>query len=541
MVQARAIQKFSEWMAVASAVFITLAASASSASAERARPYELLSPKADAIAESTTLDCPKGMNDAVFTRLLLEYPSVYHDPSKNLILWDLDSRITKAVFCQVGTTEYVSFLKDLETRAPKDQDAYYNLAKRLQAHWQTQYAIGLSKVQHQRTNKVTNDSRMLSLVATALGLFGKTSQVPTYFGIVKHLFPILVPMIATESTKLFNHYGMFDKKYPLSPAHVMNLPLPAENDQYDSFEVVRNLISASASVAGAQLAVQAVKYFEIGMDVGKASFNPVTILASVVVGQAVQEITTYEIDEYHYRTLLKSMLQHRDEIIRALQARDYMKMRTAADNFKTTTVMLSSFLDRESLNVWVDFDSTAHAAKSDPKWKTIVGAALEFYTNSTPEYFFPDAEYRKKEIQDASVKRDRMLEAIESAQDPISLQDVQLAIALKVLETGLDNVTYLTGEQKVQADLIAKGYPLYLESQSPVLADSPKAVNAYMTALETNKDTVLFNELLKGETHRNPTHLLLQAASFLRSLNQTALESTVDDLLSILYSSELLK
>lgn len=502
--------------------------------------YSVFAPKP--VAPPVSEDCPKGMNLSKFGQLVAQYPKVYNNKSAALEQWDLEDQVTNAVFCAVGAPEYLEYLKLINAVASTDKPAYYNLAKRLQAHWQTQYALAIAQIQAKRMNTISDDSMKLSLLVTALSLFTKnTAAVPTLFSVIRQFFPVLLPGAAVGSAELINKYGLFEGRYPLSPAHVMTFPLPSEASSYDWYDVEKNVGAAMLSVAGAEIATKIVGGVTEAITLGKVSFNPATILASFAVGYAVQAGSKVAIDQYQYHRLVKEYLTERDNVLRAMNNKDYMGMRTSADNFKKAAIFLSSFMDRPSLDVWVDFDSDVKSASGQVTWKKWLATDLMFYTGKTSEYLSPDEAYRKTKVLALAKDRDEKLETLQADEDPVSLQDVQMEIAMNIMAVTPDNTKLLSGEQEMQGKLISQGFSLYKQSLAPIVVSDEQAYKNYLTKLNQDRDTLLVQELQDGKVYKNPSHVLLQASAFIRSLNQPVLNSIGDDLLNIIFSGELFK
>jgi hypothetical protein len=538
--------KFAKLMVLMLALSLqcALACADDGAPTPQSRLYSLFAPKA--VAPAKTEDCPKDMTDSKFEKLLSQYPAIYHNKAQALEQWDLEDQITNAVFCSVGHgPSYLNYLSALEKVSSDDEQAYYNLAMRLQAHWQTQYALAISKVQQTRMQTVADDAQKLSLLVTGLSLLSKNaSQITTVFSVARQLFPILLPAAAVGSEKLIDRHGLLEGRYPVSPASVMKLKTGGENENYDWYDIKKNLISATLSVAGAQVANKVIGGLVDAIAIGKVSFNPATILASYAAGYAIQDASQYAIDDYQYHHLVRDLLAARDAVTEAINNHDYMGMRTSAENFKTTAIYLSSFLDQKSLNIWVDYDNTLKSINGDSILKNGLAADLEFYTGKTSEYLTPDASRRKELSLEARQKRDERLETLQAQEDPVSLQDVQMEIAMNVMSTGTDNKSLLTGEQKVQAEIIAQGFDLYKRSLAPVVTSSDQEQSLYknyLSKLTDDRDALLVQELMDGKINRNPSHILLQAAAFIHSLKQPVLNSISDDLLNIIFSGELFK
>jgi hypothetical protein len=504
--------------------------------------FSVLAPKT-VVAPSNT-DCPKTMSNALFDKLLVDYKAAYHDSSKALQQWDLADQVTNAVFCAVGTANYVIYLKSLDAVAPSDKNAYYDLANRLQSHWETQYALGLAKTQQSRMEKANDYSWTISVLGMGLGMFAKNpDQVSDIFSIVKKLFPVVLPAVAVGSTDLFNkytHFGMIDKQYPLSPAHVMTLPLPAENQNYDSYQIWKDVLSATASVGGAKVAVGITAGLADAIKVGKFSFNPVTIIASWGIGEAAEVSAEEIIDEIQYHRLLSALFQQRDQIEQAVKNKDELKIRTSATDFKNAAIMLSSFLDQPSLDAWVTYDKAVQT-KDDPKWKQYLGTAVQFYSGKHPEFLFPTKEDKLKSVTAASVERDKQLETIQADQDPRSLKDVEVAVTMNVLQQTPESATYLKGSQKEQADIITQGFNAMIASEKLTDDARESAYKTYISKLEENKYQEMSQDITQGQSMRNPTYVLLASAAYIQSLRDSALGSVSDDLLNIIYSGQMLQ
>jgi hypothetical protein len=457
------------------------------------------------------------ISEAEFSELLGSFQKAIHsgDPTSERYQknkWLHSERISDAVFCAARNSSYVSFLKKVQSLAieSSDSDAFLALAKDLQNEWETRYLLKLVSDQRRRMALASEGSQSLIVITLALGMFKQTQAVSMYFGLVRKLFPIVFPSVADLTAKALNESGLLDRKYPLSPAHVMtDLPLPTESQGYSAYDIFRDLSGATAATVGIRVASSVIDFLDVGATtIGGLGLNPVSIAAGIVIGETSQYLGEKTVDVLQLKLIENDLAREKEKINGSLANDDFNGVHAASSAFYKTVLKLSAFFDRATIDAWNSYQQGLLEAKTPHKipfiYETSSGHARQVFSQKL-----------------ARIAADR---------DSRAKQEVLTSMALHLLA---DDPNYWNIAQQdvryVAQDLVDDYYEHHKDQN----------FSSYVESRIRSQEQRLASDFQEMSIFADSQGAILQAIAFLKSQKSRYLSSTINDLTHVFAGGEI--
>jgi len=466
-----------------------------------------------AVAESK---CEVAMSPARLNVLLDLYAQAY---STKQSYWQISDQISDGLFCLGKSPEYVSDLKIVEDRAMgASAEPYLALSETLQNDWETRYLLKVTIGRRNRETLAAEGSNSLMLVTLTLGFFKVPTQISSYFGLFRQLIPVMIPGVATLTAKALNTRGLLDNAYPLAPAHVMtNIKIAQHASSVDTYDVLRTVTGATASVAGAQAATALITYCSIGaVTVGSLTFNPLTIAASLAVSQLAKYAGMKAVDEYEFVELKNELVREEEGIIASLANNDLKQAHSLSDDFYRTVVEMASSLDLKEIDAYNSYQKDVNEANAKRHIPLIDETSV---THAKTVYDKKDAK-------------------IEAARDPKAVDETQLFTVLSLIGDSPTQVASLSPELSARADAILDEYEGYRNTHGYAFGDH---YQEFIQSQIDNQDQELAQNFHEGNIIKDSQYLLLEAVAFLKQQNAPVLNGSKNELLHLLQTGLVLQ
>jgi hypothetical protein len=468
------------------------------------------------VPEVTESSCGAAMSSAQLNLLLDLYAQAY---STKQSYWQIADKISDGLFCLGKSPEYVSDLKILEARATGvDADPYLALSEALQNDWETKYLLKVTIGRRNRETLAAEGSNSLILVTLTLGFFNIPNQITNYFGLFRQLIPVTIPGAATFTAKALNTRGLLDDAYPLAPAHVMtNIKIAQHSSSVNTYEVLRTVTGATASVAGAEAATEFITFCSVGaVTLGSFTFNPLTIAASLAISQAAKYAGTKAVDEYEFIALKNDLAREEEGIIASIANNDLKQAHSLADDFYKTIVEMASALDLKEIDAYNSYQKGVNEANAKHHIPLIDETSAAHAKTV----------YDKKDAK------------IEAARDPKAVDASQLFTVLSLIGDSPTQVASLSPELSAKADAILDLYEGYRNTHGYAFGDHyPEFIQSQIDA----QDQQLAQNLHDGNIIKDSQYLLLEAVAFLKQQNAPVLNGSKNQLLHLLQTGLVLQ
>lgn len=243
-----------------------------------------------------------------------------------LAVWE--GRIRERVFSRPGSGRYVSDLQAISANAGRSPEAIYQLAMAMQRTWENRYALARAPARAARLETAATSGAVAGIAAgtaVAVALRVRPDQVPRLFSLARRALPVL-PLagagIATAGTQGWNLHRAHS--LPPAPAQIMDLGVREDQYHYDRGSDTSEIFALTASAGVAAL----------------ASFHPVALVGSVVIGVAIDQGT----EQWNSRRLRSRLTGAARLFQNARRSNDRAALFGAADAVTEATLPLVTYL-----------------------------------------------------------------------------------------------------------------------------------------------------------------------------------------------------
>jgi hypothetical protein len=517
-----------------------------------ARPTPLKPPLAD------TLLCLDPSDDreklTPFQSLVQDYISAYY--SGNLKdSFDLTDHISGRVFAHAGSIEYVQELQYIDAQSSRTPEAINALAMALQYHWMALYSVQVTSSQSGKilgldgstgsgdtTGRTTLGQRRAendhqgAKIGLAVGVavfsviaFFKPQSVPKWLSLVRQLMPVIGVTAGAGIARLTN--GYLEKGIPLSPAHIIRLGISLDDLYLDESTLTRDLAAYTVSAGVASTVYEILKAVQVISALNKGNplkINPLVLVLSTAASFAAEQTVIAGVESYQYGKLRDQIQGSLRQLDQGLATHDRVDVLKGAAMLVQTAINHYTFSDLRKNEALNDFVTALSVAKSD------FGAHAE----NDPRYI--------ERVNEITQELGDRLETIRDSQDPF--EDTQYAElkTLSALLVGGENAClagYAPGANDAAVEEAARmvevfrgNYPNWLRATENERLASPgeSTFHDYIQAQITMREKALAVQMRQGQISDHPRHVLLQAASVLRSSGQSFLKPQGDYLMTII-------
>jgi hypothetical protein len=481
------------------------------------------------VADQVCVDPSQGE----FAQQLRDYVAAYNADS-HLRRTLLASRIKKSVFANPGSPDYIEKLRYLDRQAASSPDALYDLAKSLQLQWEARYGLGLGERQSLRVNGGEKIGASVAIIALGVAVLKNPVNAPKYFRVVRWLLPIAGAAAGATVAEGLNYTGWLDGHMPISPAHVMHLGIDENDFRMDDDTVMKTLASIGAGFAATELtylilAARAARY--VNLAATPAKINPIVLVASIVIGIAIEQGVEYAIDEHQYSKFLGRVTDARDLVDLGMNSGEDTQVYTGADALLKGSSDLASYLNKPLIEAITEFNSSVADAAKD------TGVTDE--SKPTPEF----TTKLNSLTADFSEKVRRILFDRGNGID----EDYRAITVLNyLLNHDEDQIDKMGDDGKERAQVYVDGFHRWKEADENRRQMNlgqkqyDELFHGYISGLLEAKSKQLAAEFRSGNIPRNANRVLLLAASFLRSTGREYVEDQMNALLSIIARNDML-
>jgi hypothetical protein len=413
--------------------------------------------------------------------------------------------------------------------------AYFDLARKLQFHWESRYAAGIGQRAAQlRTNRDIGYKAGASLGMLALGvlLIKNPTKAPRYFRMVRHLLPVSGAIVGhTAGASLSATQVGGDA--PPGPAHIMRLGLPAHSEEgtYGEDQLYRDFISLSAGMAAGSIATELWIVVRgaraVNIATTPAKLHPLVLIGSLAVGLAVEEGVARGIEYWEEEGLRTEMRNALSRLDRSIRENDQAGVLVNGERFKRTVMNLALYM-----------------------WKPIIEASSEFQDEAisiSSEYSVDSREFAtrlERATRDYRAEVRSELSALDSYYDPAHENHVVLSYLRAHNSDAIRELSSATA--RTRATQIASSFEAWLtqnEYSEGICFDSCRRESEFQNYLDDyqfSTQSRLAREFRAGRGRSHPNHLLLQGAAVLSTVSygRDLLAPLADELLALVDNND---
>ena len=522
---------------------------------EHERQYDAEHPEAsratlpDPSATSSSLLPPPGFRNTV-----KRYLRLYRGTSP-LLRGVMVTRIKDALFNTAERPFYLSGLKYIDCQLSQDSEAIYDLARALQLHWEARFATGWGETRLSRTRAGAQIGVMsgtaLGIAAIGALMIARPQLAGRYFSLFRRMIPVgvqrlasgalatttaqnavqwgapLLPLLgfgigSVAGSQTVPSTSRLSASIPAAPAHVMHLGIASDDYAYDSDHVYNEILAATVSgvaVTYALNAIRAARYANAAAT--PAKLNPWVLLGSIALGVVVDYGAQAGVQHYEWSQFSGRELSARDQFLLGTRNHEPHSLFTGAAALVASAKNLAQWINRPILE----------ASQS-----------------------YADRLERAGGTRASSSEQDRLMnefrtqvnEALTEQEGTPEDEDYQLIQLLGFLqERNLDSLNHLNSQERDRVTRISRNFEAWLarqEARSGSSASSDERVQLlaqYAGNFRRATERRVARELEAGNIPRHADHVLLQAASLLRTYPNEATESFSDELLSLVARNQL--
>jgi len=481
--------------------------------------------------------------EADFSQLVQRYTDAYQretrSGSASRVLSTLYStQIRNHVFQHVDSLQnetYINELTYLDEVGVSHAPAVFDLARKLQFHWESRYAAGIGQRAAQlRTNRDIGFKAGASVGMLALGvlLIKNPAKAPRYFRMVRHLLPAsgAIAGRTAGASRSAIHVG---GDAPPGPAHIMRLGLPAHSEEpgYGEDQLYQDFISLSAGMAAGSIATELWLVVRgaraINVAATPAKLHPLVLIGSLAVGLAVEEGVARGIEYWEEEELRKEMRNALTQLDRSIRENDQAGLLVDGERFKRSVMNLAMYL-----------------------WKPIIEASSEFQEEAlsiSARYSVDSREFATRLERATRDYRDNVrseLSALDSYYDPAHENHVVLSYLRAHNSDAIRDLSSATA--RTRATQIASSFEAWLtqnEHSEGICFDGCRReaeFQNYLNDYQFSTQSRLAREFRADRGRSHPNHLLLQGAALLSTVSygRDLLAPLADELLALVDNND---
>ena len=479
--------------------------------------------------------------DAELSQLTRNYLDAYRKEdrtgAKSRLFSTLHStKIQQHLFAHVGTEFYITELQYLDSWSATDAPALFDLARKLQFHWEASYAAGIGQRASQRraaTDIGTKAGASMGMFALGVMLIKSPQNAPKYVRIVRHLLPLTGATIGNLSGRAWSSQSVLAGDAPPAPAHLMSLGLAAESEEktYDEDALFKDFVAISSGVAAGAAATELFVLLRaaraINLAATPAKINPLVLAGSLVVGLGVEYGVRAGIHQQEESTLRADITTTLATLDRAISEQDQAQVLVQGERFKRAILNLSLWMWKPVIELSQSFQEEA-------------ASLLERHSIDSPEFS------QRLESATRSYRQDLrwQLADYDNYYDSMLETHVILSYLRSHNQDAISQLT--TATARTRASLISSNFEAWIESQEDEKSQCfddctrERLFLEYLTDMQRAQQTRHAREFRKGTTRKHPTHVLLQGAAVLASAGYGTdlLSPLADELLALVDKNE---
>jgi|GEM_PF-5654154 len=479
--------------------------------------------------------------DGEMARLTRDYFDAYRKEdragSESRLFSTLHStKIQEHLFAHVGTENYITELQYLDSWSASDAPAVFDLARKLQFHWEASYAAGIGQRASQRraaTDIGTKAGASMGMLALGVMVIKSPQNAPKYFRVVRHLLPLTGATLGNLSGRAWSSQSALAGDAPPAPAHIMSLGLAAESEEktYDEDALFKDFVAISSGVAAGTAATELFMVLRaarvINIAATPAKINPLVLAGSLVIGLGVEYGVRAGIQHQEESALRTEIATTLAALDRAISEQDQAQVLIQGERFKRAILNLSLWL-----------------------WKPVIELSQSFQEEAADllaRYPLDSAEFsRRLESATRSYRQDLrwQLAKYDTYYDSMLETHVILNYLRSHNEEAIEQLA--TATARTRASLITSHFQAWLESreqeESQCFDDCTRErlFLQYLSDIQLSQQARQAREFRKGATRQHPTHALLQGAAVLASASygRALLSPLADELLALVDKNE---
>jgi len=309
--------------------------------------------------------------DGDYIKLLSKYFD-QHGAATPLMSGLTAKRIREHVFAHADSQreKYEAELRFLDRYSRISPEASYELARRLQLHWESEYGLSTLRVRNEAKSAATWGGGIVGLAVFGAMLWKSPQNAPKYFRLVRSLLPLggLVagPAGGSAYAALINH-----ERVPVAPAHLLRLGIPEtlDDQSFTNQDLYQDALATAASVVASSAFASSWAVVDGAIVLAgapiPAKVSPHVLIGSLVVGAAAYGVARPSLEAYERHTLIAEVRTRILALQSAMHSGDVYLRFDAADAFVASVLRLSAYLNLpvvQSIATYAEEEVTVGAA-----------------------------------------------------------------------------------------------------------------------------------------------------------------------------------
>lgn len=462
------------------------------------------------------------------------------------------NRIKNLLFDPKNFRFYEKWLKEIDSYSSKHPNAVASLAEQLQARWENKHIFQWEINNHDyvhNTREFANLGWGVGLVALLRNPVKATTDVngvARYFAVFnKILLPALGFTIAGKTIGIISS-ELSKKNVHTPPSLIMNFAVPREAtclSQLEETDANNDLIGQCTGAGAAWIVYAAgtVRAANLAAQAGTApaKIHPGVLIASIIVGVAVDSLTDYMLD-YAQESELQDNLHKAIVKAKKITHKSPLKDQMAITfEILKAAYVLEAYYDLEVLQHARDYQMAVKDAVSDMtplKGGESKEVADKFKADLTSKTKEADDKYLEKLIPLVVERAERVSDLFETHEikekfrlsshfNPVNPPEAFKGLSKKKLN-------YYTGEFFNFIDLSRKyGKPFIRKDASlKELVNDPVVRSAFIDHITFFEDIDLAAEAMTGNFRGNADDMLIQVAAFLKRKLYKGIDEHIDNI-----------
>ena len=258
-----------------------------------------------------------------------------------------------------------------------NEGAIYDLAKKLQLHWENSFGFGLMRKRAARISEGAKIGKILGLILAGATLWKKPQNAKDYFILARNLLGGYIGggVAGALSGEYLHESGFLDKNIyiPAAPAQVMRLGVSTDDYYYnlDEAAIWRKLYGQAAGLGATITTIYLMRTAKVArylnLATTPAKVHPLVLVGSILVGLIVEYGVERAVWERQFSNLKQKAFHARDQLIAANNNDDIAKVFHWSDALVQASHNLAIFLNQKILekvqDTLVNFNNKVESAE----------------------------------------------------------------------------------------------------------------------------------------------------------------------------------
>ena len=479
--------------------------------------------------------------DSEIVELSRQYVDAYRKETRSksgsrLLSTLYSTKIQTHLYSHIGSEQYINELTFLDSLGGADAQAIFDLARKLQFHWEARYAAGIGQraAQRKQSNDIgTKAGASVGMLALGVLLVKSPQNAPRYFRILRHLLPLAGAITGRQGGAAYSEHSLVAGDTPPAPAHIMRLGLASEGQEsvygddqlYEDFIAISSGLAAGSMVTELWTVVRAARAINVAAT--PAKINPLVLAGSLVVGLAVEQGVRSGIENYQESELRQAIANDLAALDRSIREQDQAGVLLNGEKFKRSVVNLAIWMWSPIIETSKEFEAKVSELGSE---HAIDSPAFATELESETREF-------RRSLRTA-------LSNLDSYYDPALESHVVLSYLRTHNEEAIASLASATARTRAQSTLDAFDSWLGVKENEAFecfeACTREKLFQEFLSDVQISSQKRLVTEFRKGTSRQHPSHLLLQGAAILStaSYGKDILGSLADELLALVDKNE---